>query len=631
MYEPLARRYSIHRLDRGPNRWVDTGTVIDERRRSYSDALWDGVHLYVASAVSPGTTGDSSVRVLRYSYDTVTTAWTLDAGFPATIAQRAVEAVGLAKDSTGTVWATFTADAASGVREVYVTHTTGNDVTWGAPYVLPVAGATASSDDISTVVSFGSRMGVFWGNQREDAYYFATHRDGDPDAAWSVETALAGPELADDHVSVRAIGGDTDGRVVAAVKTSLNGANDPLIEMLVRKPDGSWSRSTFGSVADAHTRPTLAIDPQRREAYVFASAPCCSGGSIYYKKTSIDTPSFDPGLGAPFIQLASDPRINNPTTSKQSASGESGILVLGGDDSTDYYVHNLLDLGGPTVPETTIDAGPSGTVSDTTATFGFSSDVDGASFQCRLDGGAWAACTSPATYSGLEDGTHTFEVQASAGGFTDPTPASRTWTIDSGAPLFRDGFETGDFSAWTLVNTGGDGSAAVQEQIVSEGRFAARLAASAASSSRAFARQSFGSPERAVTVAGDFQLLAEGAKGANVPIFRLLDASGMRLLSLYRQNRAGDRLEVSHSGRRFRTGGRLQLHSWSRLELRVVTAGDGSSTVEVRQDGALIYETSAASLGTGGVAAFQIGNDTAGQAFDLVGDALAADVWQSSG
>ena len=58
-----------------------------------------------------------------------------------------------------------------------------------------------------------------------------------------------------------------------------------------------------------------------------------------------------------------------------------------------------------------------------------------ASFECKLDRGGFAACTSPKSYSGLLDGSHTFEVRAVGGEANpDPTPASFTWTIDTLRP-----------------------------------------------------------------------------------------------------------------------------------------------------------------------------------------------------
>ncbi|RMF92047.1 MAG: hypothetical protein D6741_15380, partial [Planctomycetota bacterium] len=56
-------------------------------------------------------------------------------------------------------------------------------------------------------------------------------------------------------------------------------------------------------------------------------------------------------------------------------------------------------------PETFIETGPSGTVT-TTATFTFSATDNTAvdHFECRIDSGAWAVCTSPVSYSSLTDG-----------------------------------------------------------------------------------------------------------------------------------------------------------------------------------------------------------------------------------
>ena len=89
-------------------------------------------------------------------------------------------------------------------------------------------------------------------------------------------------------------------------------------------------------------------------------------------------------------------------------------------------------------PQTRITRGPSGTVRADHATFGFTSSESGGSFACRLDGGAWRACASPATFRGLREGPHRLQVRASdAAGNTDATPAVRRWTVDTTGPVVR--------------------------------------------------------------------------------------------------------------------------------------------------------------------------------------------------
>ncbi len=82
-------------------------------------------------------------------------------------------------------------------------------------------------------------------------------------------------------------------------------------------------------------------------------------------------------------------------------------------------------------PDTTIDSGPSGPTRDRTATFTQSGEA-GATFECRLDGGAFSPCGTSATFADLPDGPHTFEVRATdSAGNTDPTPAARSFTVDN--------------------------------------------------------------------------------------------------------------------------------------------------------------------------------------------------------
>jgi hypothetical protein len=80
------------------------------------------------------------------------------------------------------------------------------------------------------------------------------------------------------------------------------------------------------------------------------------------------------------------------------------------------------------VPDTSIVAGPEGTVDGGDATFTQSSDL-GSRFECRLDGGVWESCGSQQSYSALAAGDHQFAVRAvDRRGRTDESPATRIWT-----------------------------------------------------------------------------------------------------------------------------------------------------------------------------------------------------------
>lgn len=85
-------------------------------------------------------------------------------------------------------------------------------------------------------------------------------------------------------------------------------------------------------------------------------------------------------------------------------------------------------------PDTSIDAGPSGSIATNEATFEFSSSDPGdtAKFQCKIDSGAFADCASPKTFSSLSEGPHTVAFRAEdAAGNQDQSPATSTFTVDT--------------------------------------------------------------------------------------------------------------------------------------------------------------------------------------------------------
>ncbi len=85
-------------------------------------------------------------------------------------------------------------------------------------------------------------------------------------------------------------------------------------------------------------------------------------------------------------------------------------------------------------PQTTITSGPSGSTTDRTPTFTFSSSQPGSTFACRFDSQAFAPCSGPGARhtpsTPLSVGSHSFDVRATdRAKNTDPTPARRTFTV----------------------------------------------------------------------------------------------------------------------------------------------------------------------------------------------------------
>ena len=117
-----------------------------------------------------------------------------------------------------------------------------------------------------------------------------------------------------------------------------------------------------------------------------------------------------------------------------SQTGTHTIVVRdnAGTNTGGYRVEIGVDT---TAPETTIDDGPPPTTADPTPTFEFSSDDPNASFACKVDAGAFAACSSPFTSPTLADGSHTFQVRATdLTQNTDATPAVQTFDVQTSGP-----------------------------------------------------------------------------------------------------------------------------------------------------------------------------------------------------
>jgi hypothetical protein len=188
--------------------------------------------------------------------------------------------------------------------------------------------------------------------------------------------------------------------------------------------------------------------------------------------------------------------------------------------------------------------------------------------------------------------------------------------------LFTDGFESGNFAAWSSVQTGAGGTATVQSATVKTGAYAARLTATATAGSVAYARKSLAGAQTELTASGDFQVQTEGRAKGNAPILSLFDAAGTKLVSLYRQNKSGN-IRVSYANTRNNTTASLALNSWAQLQIHVVATGAATGTVDVAINGASAYHSTTATLPATGFSAVQIGNDSASEVYAIVADNIS--------
>jgi hypothetical protein len=201
----------------------------------------------------------------------------------------------------------------------------------------------------------------------------------------------------------------------------------------VRSVDAAGNPSapaSYGWTVDT-TQPTITLegtpaDPTSQQfATIEFSATDLGGSGIASTKCRFD--------GTPLTTCTS------PDSISPLADGLHVFEVLATDNAGNAKSETFEWTVDATAPQTTITSEPANPSSSASPSFSFSGD-DGtgsgvATFQCSLDGGQFAACTSPQEYTGLADGPHSFEVRAVDNAANpDGTPATYSWTIESAAP-----------------------------------------------------------------------------------------------------------------------------------------------------------------------------------------------------
>ena len=202
------------------------------------------------------------------------------------------------------------------------------------------------------------------------------------------------------------------------------------------------------------TPPSLTIDAPSPDAPLNTDTP-----SIEFTATD-DGPittecSIDGGAFAP---------CTSPFAAGPLADGEHTVTVRVTDEAGNVSQTGVSFTVDTVAPDTSLTAVPDALTSQTSATFEFTASQSGSTFECSVDGGSFADCSTPLDLTGLGEGAHAFEVRASdPAGNTDQTPATYNWTIDLTAPAApvitgpSDGSTTSD-STPTITGTAEAGS-----------------------------------------------------------------------------------------------------------------------------------------------------------------------------
>ncbi len=206
------------------------------------------------------------------------------------------------------------------------------------------------------------------------------------------------------------------------------------------------SFTTAALATGAHTFAVRAIDtatnvdgtPATRAFTVDTAAPdttitgnppaATSDNTPTFTFTSTEAGTFECRVDAAAFATCASPYTTAPLTQGQHVFDVRAIDSAGNVDATPATHTFTMDA---TPPETTIaGAEPTGSSTDHSPVFTFSSPDATATFECSLDGGAFAACTSPKAYAGLTDGAHIFAVRAiDALGNVDATPSTRLFAL----------------------------------------------------------------------------------------------------------------------------------------------------------------------------------------------------------
>lgn len=123
----------------------------------------------------------------------------------------------------------------------------------------------------------------------------------------------------------------------------------------------------------------------------------------------------------------------NPVTYKKLADGTHLLSVKARDAAGNVGIATAYRWRVDTVapPKPTLTQTPANPSASASATFAFTDREAGVGFECALDGGAYAPCASPKSYSGLSDASHAFAVRARDAAGNRSAATAYVWTVQT--------------------------------------------------------------------------------------------------------------------------------------------------------------------------------------------------------
>jgi hypothetical protein len=242
--------------------------------------------------------------------------------------------------------------------------------------------------------------------------------------------------------------------VTVVCLTAASGASaNPLNTFIGKVAPSLVTSSTTGSYTIALTSDPLSADRAQRATIAIPSGFTVAPASVQATTTAV-AGSCDASTWEADGVIIADQKIqlrrpggNNSGLCPGATLSVAFTAVSAPADGTYSWIGGLVnDVSGPfnpvgaapstvvdgTAPTVTITAKPANPSNDTSPNFGFTAS-EASTFRCKLDATAFAACTSPPSYTAVAGGPHTFVVEATDAAGNVGT-ASYNWTIDVTAP-----------------------------------------------------------------------------------------------------------------------------------------------------------------------------------------------------